>query len=462
VYYPYYLNDSRYLVLYGGAGSGKSVFTAQKIIFRMLTETPHKFLVVRKVAKTLRESTFSLLRTTIADWGMEKLFTLNKSEMSITCVNGNQIIHAGLDDVEKLKSIHNVTSIWVEECSELEEGDLQQLDLRLRGKTRNYKQFILSFNPISITHWLKLRFFDREVKNATTLKTTYLDNKFLDDEYIETLLALKDTDYYYYSVYALGEWGVTGTTVFNARIVTERLVEVRDKLCRRGSFVYRYEDEQIVDESIEFVEDGTGPVTIYEMPKKGYPYVLGGDIAEGGIDYSVGEVRNNATWNQAAEWRGHMDTDLYAKQMYCMGKFYNTALIGIETNFDTHPVKELERLRYPRQYMREVVDKITNTLELRHGFVTTKITRPIIISKYVAMAREHIDTWNDPVNLEEMLTFTRDEKGKPQAEEGGHDDTVLAGAITLGIREQQSFEIDEEPQEKQQRLADKMGWNKRR
>ena len=38
----------------------------------------------------------------------------------------------GLDDVEKLKSIYDITGIWIEEASELEEGDFNQLDIRLR------------------------------------------------------------------------------------------------------------------------------------------------------------------------------------------------------------------------------------------------------------------------------------------------------------------------------------------
>jgi hypothetical protein len=219
-------------------------------------------------------------------------------------------------------------------------------------------------------------------------------------------------------------------------------VELRNqKPLARGTFVYRYEDEKIIDNTIRFMPDDNGPLTIYEQPIQGYPYVIGGDIAEGGIDYSVGQVRNNITWNQAATWRGHTDTDLYAKQMYCLGRYYNDALIGIETNFDTHPIKELQRLGYVRQYVREYIDKISKKREEKFGFVTTKLSRPVIISKYVALSREHIDTWNNPDTLEEMLTFVRDEHGKPTAQEGKHDDCILADAIANEIRDQQTTKI---------------------
>lgn len=195
-------NHSRYLILYGGAGSGKSVAAAQKIIIRMLEEKGHKFLVLRKVANTMRNSVFSLLRGTISDWGLNEFFKVNKSDMDIECVNGSKIIFAGLDDSEKLKSVHGVTGMWLEEASEMLREDFRQLDLRLRGYTKYPKQIIISFNPIDVTHWLKKEFFDQRKQNSTVVHTTYKDNEFIDNEYKRTLEALKEVDPYHYSVYA--------------------------------------------------------------------------------------------------------------------------------------------------------------------------------------------------------------------------------------------------------------------
>ena len=126
----------------------------------------------------------------------------------------------------------------------------------------------------------------------------------------------------------------------------------------RGKFVYKYVNEKIIDSSIRFIEDENGYINIYEKPLEYYPYVIGGDTAEGGEDYCIGQVLNNRTGKQVATFRARMDTDLYAKQMYCLGKYYNYALLGIEMNFDLHPVKELSRLGYRKQYMRETMDSI--------------------------------------------------------------------------------------------------------
>jgi phage terminase large subunit len=439
-YYPLLFDQHRYLVLWGGGSSGKSFFAAQKIIYRMLTEQPHRFLVLRKVGKTLRDSTFAELKNTIRCWGLEKLFIVPKgtgSDIYMRCINGNEIIFAGFDDPEKIKSIQGITGIWIEEASEFTPGDFRQLDIRLRGYTQYYKQLILSFNPVSVTHWLKTEFFDQGKENCLSLHSTYQDNRFLDQQSIDVLEGFAKTDEYYYTVYCLGEWGVFGTTVYNAQIVTERLMAVRGTIPARGGFTFDYEDQMIVDKSIEFLQDDQGFLSIYEQPKPYTPYVIGGDIADGGFEFSAASVRNNITWNQAAMWHGHIDPDLYAKQMYCLGKYYNKALIGIEVNFDIHPVKELERLGYYHMYRREHVDKFTREKEQKHGFITTKLTRPLIISKHVALVREHSDTFNSARELDEMLTFVRDESGRPGHQAGKTDDTIFADAICLEVREQE-------------------------
>ena len=144
----------------GGAGSGKSIFAGRKILERVCSEEGHRILVVRKVARTLRESCFTQLCAQISDFYDPKSFKINRTELSIRCEKtGSSIIFAGLDDVEKLKSIYSITGIWIEEASEITESDFNQLDIRLRGESRYYKQIIISFNPVDVNHWLKKRFF---------------------------------------------------------------------------------------------------------------------------------------------------------------------------------------------------------------------------------------------------------------------------------------------------------------
>lgn len=446
-FYPLYGNKSRYLVLMGGGGSGKSVFTAQKIIVRMLTEQKHRILVLRKVAKTLRESVFMELKKVIYQWGLEKLFTIPKgtsSELHITCINGNEILFAGLDDVEKLKSISGVTSVWMEEASECTPEDFRQLDIRLRGRTLNYKQMMITFNPIDINHWLKKEFFDNPKPNATTLHSTYKDNKFLDSEAIAVLEAFRGTDPYFYQVYALGEWGVLGKTIFNAQRVSERIsyLRIHNPVKRRGYFVYEKDDaDKIKDKTIKWIDADDGYIKIFHDPQPYMPYVLGGDTAGDGSDNFTGQVINNVTGEQVAVYKNQFDEDLYAEQMYCLGRHYNMALASIETNFSTHPVKVLTRLGYRNQFIREREDTYTGSMQKTYGFRTDKLTRPSAIAELVTIVRESVHLINDIDTLNEMLTFVRNEKGKPEAQEGAHDDLIMALAIAYYSRGQQDDQI---------------------
>jgi hypothetical protein len=209
VYIPMYENQSRFLVLYGGAGSGKSIFSADKIINRTLCEEGHRFLCLRKVGDTVEDSIYAELMAAIENRDALHEFRINKTKHSfIHLPTGNQILCKGLDDVSKVKSIKGITGMWLEEATEFEETDLDQLNIRIRGEKKNYVQFIISFNPIDENHWLKKRFFDTKDPYATTIHTTYKDNVFLTKTDVDQLLLLAQRNPLYYDVYALGKWGV--------------------------------------------------------------------------------------------------------------------------------------------------------------------------------------------------------------------------------------------------------------
>lgn len=352
-------------------------------------------------------------------------------------------------DVEKLKSIYNITSIWIEEANELEEQDLNQLDIRLRGETKHYKQILITFNPVDVNHWLKKRFFDRTHPDCLTMHSTYKDNRFLDDAAKMVLESFRETDPYYYQVYCLGEWGTLGKTIFNAEKVNARIAYIRNrKPLKQGYFEYIYKHEKIIDSTIQWVDAEDGYIRIYEDVTPGYPYLAGGDTSGEGSDFFVGQVLNNVTGVQVATLRHAFDEGLYARQMYCLGKYYNEALLNIETNFSTYPVKELERLEYPNLFMRQVEDSITHKIQPKYGFQTTKVTRPLIIAELVEIVREHTELINDLDTLNEMLTFVRNEKGKPEAQTGAHDDCIMSLAIAFYTRPQQSMLVQEKPPEK--------------
>ena len=447
---PLFWDEHRYLVLKGGGGSGKSIFAGRKVLERVTTEPGHRWLVCRKVGRTIRESCFEQLKNQAYEFYADEIAYIPKGkggDMTMRFRNGSEILFSGLDDVEKLKSIYNVTGIWIEEASEVLERDFNQLDIRLRTKFAYYLQIILSFNPISVQHWLKKRFFDFDIKDpeerrramerTRTHESTYKDNRFLEAEAVRTLEGFRETDEYYYQVYALGMWGVTGKTVFNARAIARRLEE-RIRPIKTGLF--QYEDNGLRLSGIAWTDEADGPVRVFKGPEPGAPYVIGADTAGEGSDFFAAQVLDNRTGEQAE--------DVFARQLFCLGMHYNTALIGVEANFSTYPVMELERLGYPKQYVRESVDDFTHRVRHSYGFVTNSKTRPVIIAGLIKAAREDISIVSDEATLLEMLSFVRNEATlRPEAEPGGHDDLVMALAIAHHIRPQQGYLAQAAPEQ---------------
>lgn len=243
VYLPYIEAAQRYQIFFGGASSGKSCFLATRLVLDTLTG--RNTLIVRSVARTLKTSCLNEVQKAISRLNLTGCFRVNRTEMTITAKNnGAQMIFAGLDDVEKIKSITPqngpLTDVWIEEATEIAYNDFKQLDKRLRGQTRHVKRMTLSFNPIYKTHWLYKEFFADfdESKNCLTtptlsiLKTTYRDNIFLTEDDRQALE--NERDPYFRAVYTLGQWGVLGENIFtNWR--TEDLSQLKEsEKCRYG------------------------------------------------------------------------------------------------------------------------------------------------------------------------------------------------------------------------------------
>jgi hypothetical protein len=231
--------------------------------------------------------------------------------------------------------------------------------------------------------------------------------------------------------------------------IIERIQQLNSQVYRQGYFDYDYDGLKITN--IRWVDDKRGEIKIYRDVEERHPYVIGGDTAGEGSDYFVGQVLDNSTGEQVAVLRKQYGEEQYARQMYCLGQYYNNALLGIEVNFSTYPVKELCRLEYPNQYLRQKEDIVRTEYEHKYGFKTTTSTRPAALGALATVVREEIDTINDIDTLREMLTFIKNDHGKPVAEQGKHDDLVMGLAIAHYIRPQQDYrvkEIKEEPRKK--------------
>ena len=211
----------------------------------------------------------------------------------------------------------------------------------------------------------------------------------------------------------------------------------------------------------EWTESETGAITLYELPEEGVPYVLGGDTAGEGSDYFTAIVIDNVSGRIAAKLRQKYSEPEYVRQIYALGRFYNDALVAIETNFSTYPVMKLAEMEYPNQYSREREDTYTRQMRKSYGFRTDRQSRPRAIANLVEVFSSHPEWFTDRELLEEMLTFCYNEDHRPEALAGKHDDLVMGAAITYAVRHQQRMTVLTEPEKPREKLIDQMKRQKR-
>lgn len=203
------------ILLLGGGGSGKSYFSYERAVIRCLQDS-RKYLVLRNSATDLRRSSWEDVRSILSRFGVAANVQTNSTFLTIDYPNGSKMLFMGLDDPDKIKSIPDVTDIVVEEASEITLDKFSQCKQRLRGSGVLRNQIVLMTNPVSKANWVYRHFFERGCREPNCLvhRSTYRDNPFLNQSTIDALEAYRDTNPYYYRVYALGEWGSLSKQVF--------------------------------------------------------------------------------------------------------------------------------------------------------------------------------------------------------------------------------------------------------
>ncbi|GED03076.1 PBSX family phage terminase large subunit [Bacillus atrophaeus] len=256
--------SQKFYFLVGGYGSSKSYHVALKLVLKLIQEK-RTALVVREVYDTHRDSTFSLFEEIITDLGLDHKIRCVSSPMQIRFPNGSKIIFKGMDKPAKLKSINNISIVWIEECSEVKYDGFKELLGRLRHPTLQL-HMILSTNPVSKGNWSYKHFFkddtnqffvldDEELYKEKTIirnKTYYHhstadDNLFLPESYIEQLEDLKTHDPDLYRVARKGRFGVNGKLVLPQFEVMEheevmKLIRTIDKPVLKNGMDFGFVD----------------------------------------------------------------------------------------------------------------------------------------------------------------------------------------------------------------------------
>lgn len=222
-YNDYISCKKRYRVCKGSRGSKKSKTTALNLIYRIMKYPQANALCVRRYSNTLRDSVFSDLKWAIRVIGVDNYFDCTVSPMQITFKKtGQKILFRGLDDGLKITSISVdkgvLCWVWIEEAYEISnEADFDKLDLSIRGEVPegHFKQITLTFNPWSVTSWLKRRFFDVvDDDDIFTKTTTWECNEWLDEADRKIFLKMKQNNPRRYRIEGDGEWGIADGLIY--------------------------------------------------------------------------------------------------------------------------------------------------------------------------------------------------------------------------------------------------------
>ena len=417
-YRPYLFDTTRYQHYYGGSNSGKSVFVAQKLIANSFSYKGD-ILCIRKVEKTIKESTYKLIKLMIQTGGLMDKFEFGVSPAVITNkLSGVRFIFTGLDDPEKIKSIANIQVIWIEEATELMLADYLELRRRLRGMAG--QQMILSYNPIDENHWIKTSVHNSQTDDTIIVKTTYLDNAYANEEDVAEFEYLRGVDEQQWRIYALGEWGILN---LNHKFDVLKVTAL---------------------ETITPLEVIDG-VKIFRKPEAGAIYSMGIDSSRGrqSGDYTSIKLRQ---WNSAgsykdiASYKGKADEQQTFNIAWNLANYYNKVgkvyIVPEVNNMGIYLVNKFKESDYPDnlQYKRYIQDatKEYDTLVPDYGFVTSSKTRPIMINRLAELFHGGDLEVLDEDEKKEMLAFVWNPKNnRYEAQEGAHDDILFADMLAI-------------------------------
>ena len=212
-------SDSRYFVITGGRGSGKS-YSLNSFLLLLTYEQGHVILFTRYTLTSAHVSIIPEFLEKIETSNLQQDFYITKDEI-VNLKTGSKILFKGIKtssgtQTANLKSLAGVTTWVLDEAEELNNEDtFDKIDFSIRAKGIQ-NRVILVLNPATKEHFIYKRFFEEkgieaganQIKQDTTyIHTTYLDNyKNLNESFINQIKLMKDNNPNKYNHVILGGW----------------------------------------------------------------------------------------------------------------------------------------------------------------------------------------------------------------------------------------------------------------
>lgn len=183
---------------------------------------------------------------------------------------------------------------------------------------------------------------------------------------------------------------------------------------------------------------------VWEMPTverddEGRPlrppnYAIAADVAEG-LEHGdrtsivIGDANNR---DVVATYRGHWPVEDLSTLLDYLGYAFHEALLGPErNNFGIMPIKELQQMEYPRMLRAKSYARRRTQRDERYGWITTKASKPLMVTTFVKYLMAENITVHDPRLIEEAMTFVSDGRGGFGASGENYDDHIMAHLILV-------------------------------
>lgn len=456
---------------YGGAmGGGKSRCLCEWVFDLSLQHPGLRAVIARQAHTSIVETTRRTMLDEVLPHECVKDRKASGGEDYVRLWNGSQINFIGLEDPVRWFS-SELGLLVFDEAHEITEDTVVKLVTRLRQ--RNMPHLVaLGFNPENPGHWLYKTF----IEGAHPTKWGYrkdawfptgavapmgdtefffakaTDNFHLPANYID--LNLRGLPDLLRKRYLEGEWlYVSGMSFFDTEAL-QSYSQVTSPPWKVGQTVGDPTGRNRKDRPR--LRPGEGhwwiwrpPVREREDPETGerlraHRYVVSVDVSSGTAnDYSAIQVLDVEEFAQVAEFQARIDPDLLAIEAARIGYIYNQALIAPEVTggWGHTIVRNLEKLRYPKLYLRRKEDRLTKQFTDVLGWDTNAATRAFMLDTLEEVIRERAITLRSPRCLTEMGSFVWPEdkkaggpyKGVPAAQPGANDDLVMALAIAVAV-----------------------------
>lgn len=209
----------RYIIAYGGRGSGKTDSFYLKYLLELFQPYYFRLAYINKEKSNIRDQQYAGFKRVAKRIGVyDQLRWYDGDYRVVNPFTDNSLIPRGMDDPEKTKGLDDITAIWWDEVNKGSEDDFMALNELLRSPQAKYLQFAVSFNPVSENHWLRRKFFAPDNPHkphpnyqsvALYNRSTLFNNEFIDQKtYYNELVRSSAGNKNKIRVNIEGDWGL--------------------------------------------------------------------------------------------------------------------------------------------------------------------------------------------------------------------------------------------------------------